>query len=268
MLAILRARIFTFGLLLICVLITGCVTEATDEGTGEAVPEVDHKANEASALNDYITLANGYMKDGKRASALTAINKGLAIDDESPELLNVLAYYYMTDGEDNLAEKTYKKAISADSTYTASYLNYGVFLYQHKRYEEACDTLKKATEDVMYVKRDAAFLNYGICLKHEGKLAEAEEAFRRSYVNDARNPLVVLEMADLKFEAGEFDQSLKLYDRFLSMSKQTPKSVWLGIRLMRVLGHPDKEASYALYLKNEFPSSPQYAEYKAWSQSK
>jgi type IV pilus assembly protein PilF len=252
----------------VCLFFAGCVTEETDQGTGKIVPPTDTKADKKAALNDYITLANGYMSEGRREPALRAINKGLEIDSDSPELLNVLAYYYMTDGEDELAEKQYKKAIRSDSGYTASYLNYGVFLYQHKRYEEACNKLAKATEDVMYPKRDAAFLNYGICLKHEGRMAEAEEAFRRSYVNDARNPLVVLELADLKFETGDFEQSVQLYNKFLSMSKQNAKSLWLGIRLMNVMGQEDKQASYALFLKNEFPASPQYNEYKVWSQSK
>lgn len=269
------ARYFALMLLASFLLCAGCVTEEVaesktpDKKNDDKTPvEVASKVDEKAALTDYITLANGYIQDGKRASALTAINKGLAIDDESPELLNVLAYYYVTDGEDELAEKQYKKAIRADSSYTGSYLNYGVFLYQHKRYDEACEKLAKATEDVMYPKRDVAFLNYGVCLKHQGKMKEAEEAFRRSYVNDPRNPRVVLQLATLKFDTGDFEQSLQFYNKFLSMTKQNAESLWLGIRLANVMGEEDKQASYALFLKNQFPSSPQYNEYKVWSESK
>lgn len=268
MIAVSLARLLTLLLMTACLFFAGCVTEETDQSTGQIVPPTDTKADEKAALSDYITLANGYLKDGKRASALTAINKGLKIDDESPELLNILAVYYETDGESELAEKEYKKAIRYNRDDTASYLNYGAFLYSHNRYDEACDMFAKATEDVMYAKRDAAFFNYGVCLKHQGKMKEAEEAFRRSYVNDSRNPLVVLELADLKFETGDFEQSVQLYNKFLSMSKQNAKSLWLGIRLMNVMGQEDKQASYALFLKNEFPASPQYNEYKVWSQSK
>jgi type IV pilus assembly protein PilF len=52
------------------------------------------------------------------------------------------------------------------------------------------------------------------------------------------------------------------------MSKQSPRSLWLGIRLMHALGQDDKKASYALFLKNEFPASQEYREYKTWSESK
>lgn len=276
MVAVHVTRFFMSVLLMACLLVGGCVTEEKkDDAAAQQVDNnqenakpVDSSVDEKAALNDYITLANGYMQDGKRASALTAINKGLAIDDESPELLNTLAVYYMTDGEDELAEKEYKKAIRYNADDTASKLNYGVFLYKHKRYDEACDMLAKATQDVMYPKRDVAFLNYGICLKHQGKMQEAEAAFRRSYVNDARNPQVVLQLAALKFDTGDFEQSMQFYDKFLSMSKQNAESLWLGIRLAHVMGQEDKQASYALFLKNQFLNSSQYSEYKAWSESK
>lgn len=258
-------RLLWIGVLSCVLLLAGCVTEETTSGEGKPVPE---KMSEEGALQDYITLANGYMRDGNRELALRAINKGLEIDDDSAALLNVLAVYYATDGENDLAEKQYKKAMRSEPEYTATYLNYGVFLYRQKQFEDACNMLAKATADVMYAKRDDAFLNYGICLKQIGKMKEAEEAFRRSYVNDARNPRVVLELAELKFDTGNFDESYQIYNRFLSMSKQNAKSLWLGIRLMHVRGEEDKLASYAMFLKNQYPGSAEYQEYMKWSESR
>ncbi len=256
--------IFVCGTLLL----SGCVTETVNDATGKPVPRADSKVDMKSALSDYITLANGYMRDGRRDMALRAIKRGLAIDDDSAEMHNVLAYYYLTDGEFELAEKEYKTALSSDSDFTATYVNYGVFLYQRKRYDEACEKFAKATDDVMYAKRDAAFLNYGICLKKQGKMKEAEEALRRSYVNNARNTAVILEMAELKFDTGEFAQSSQLYEKYIATSKQNAQSLWLGIRLSRALKQADKASSYALLLKNHFANSPQYSEYQAWARAK
>lgn len=265
---VLYKRLLVGVLVFGCVLVSGCVTETTNDATGKPVPRADSKVDMKSALADYITLANGYMRDGRRDAALRAIKKGLAIDDDSAELRNVLAYYYATDSENELAEKEYKEALSDDPGYTATYLNYGVFLYRHNRIDEACEKFAKATEDVMYTKRDAAFLNYGTCLKKQGKMKEAEEAFRRSYINNARNSAVILEMAELKFETGEFDQSRQLYEKFLMASGQNAQSLWLGIRLAHVMGQRDKMASYALLLKNQFAMSPQYSAYKVWAKDK
>ena len=248
-----------------CALVSGCVTEEINDATGKPIPRSDSKVDMKSALADYITLANGYMRDGRRDAALRAIKKGLAIDNDSAEMRNVLAYYYMTDGENDLAEKEYKKALSSDSGYTATYVNYGVFLFRHNRIDEACEKFAKATEDVMYAKRDIAFSNYGSCLRKQGKMKEADEALRRSYISNARNTQVLLEMAELKFDTGEFDQSKQLYEKFLMVSNQTAQSLWLGIRLADVMKQPDAVASYALLLKNQFALSPQYTEYQAWA---
>jgi type IV pilus assembly protein PilF len=244
------------------------VTEEINDATGKPIPRTESKVDMKAALADYITLANGYMRDGRRDAALRAIKKGLEIDSDSAELHNVLAYYYMTDGEDVLAEKEYKEALSDDSSFTATYLNYGVFLYRRNRIDEACEKFAKATQDVMYTRRDAAFLNYGTCLKRQGKMKEAEEAFRRSYINNARNPNVILEMAELKFDTGEFDQCNQLYEKFLTVSAQNAQSLWLGIRLAHAMSQPDKVSSYALLLKNRFATSPQYREYQAWAKNK
>ncbi|HQQ64071.1 MAG TPA: type IV pilus biogenesis/stability protein PilW [Pseudomonadales bacterium] len=261
-----RARFFVLLVMLAAFSLGGCVTEATRDG--KIVADANPKKDKTKALNDYVNLAVGYMNDGKREQALRAINNGLAIDPNSPEMLNVLAGYYRADGEMDLAEKQFKKAISAKSSYTPSYLNYGTFLYAQKRYPEACKMFEKASADVMYSKRSGAFSNLGMCLKQIGKNKEAEEAFGRSIGHDSTNGKALFGMADIRFERGDFAESKRYYEEYLKYNEQNPRSLWLGIRLMHVLGDDDRVASYALFLKNEFPDSPEYKEYAQWAASK
>lgn len=273
----------TFVLLLAAGL-TACVTESskppvpgepkeeagqkTDtQNTPVETTEKDEQALRDRALTDYITLATGYLREGKRDQALRALKKGIELDDDSPALLNVLALYYSTDSEFELAEKQYRKAISADSSYTASYLNYGVFLYERQRYQDALEMFRKACDDVMYSEREIAFLNYGLALKKLGHDAEAETYFKRSIANNPRNPRAILEMVQLEFDRGNFAESRMYYEQFIKLSRQTPRSLWLGIRLMKVFGEDDRLASYALFLKNQYPASREYLEYKAWSEA-
>ncbi|MEZ5436347.1 MAG: hypothetical protein R3E67_07500 [Pseudomonadales bacterium] len=114
--------------------------------------------------------------------------------------------------------------MSDDARYTPTYVNYGVFLYRDNRIDEACSYFAKATEDVMYGKRDVAFANYGTCLKKQGKM-RAEKPFVTVISTMRATRKVILEMAELKFETGEFDQSNQLYEKFLMSSKQTAQSV-------------------------------------------
>lgn len=243
--------------------LTACVTETTTDGK----PKAEEKSTDEVVAN-YVQLAKGYLQRGDREKAMRAINKGLEIDSDSPEMLNVLAFYYNSDGEKELAEKQFRHAISSHSEHTPSYLNYGAFLYEQKRYDEACKNFEKAASDVNYVGRAAAFSNLGSCLKQKGKVKEAEEAFNRSLGHDFRNPRALIEMSALRFEQGEFQESRRLYEEYLKYGKQTPRTLWLGIRLMHVFGEDDRKASMALFLKNEYPSSPEYQEYKAWAEKR
>lgn len=108
---VLLKRLVAGALVCGCVLVAGCVTEVTDDMTGKPKPKpnTESKVDMNAALQDYITLANGYMRDGKRELALRAIKKGLEIDDDSAELRNVLAYYYLSDGEKRWRKKNTKK---------------------------------------------------------------------------------------------------------------------------------------------------------------
>lgn len=261
-------RATVFGCLVI-VGMTGCVLEETTNAQGKPVATETAEEREAtriSALKDYASLANGYLQEGKREQALRAIKRGMEIDDRDSGLLNALALYYYSDGETKLADETYRKAVRHNPKDSATLLNYGAFLYQERRVDDACAILKRAVDDPLYVNRHMAFLNYGICLREQKKYHEAEEAFRRSLANNARNPRALLEVAELKFEQGEFAQAKQYFETYGSrVTQQSPRSAWLGVRLMYALGSYDQMESYALFLRNQFPNSAEYREYQSWS---
>ena len=64
-----------------------------------------------------------------------------------------------------------------------------------------------------------------------------------------------------------YPASKDYFDRYAKLVKesgqpQSARSLWLGIRLERVFGNKDAEASLALQLKNNHPYSPEYLEYQ------
>lgn len=255
-----------------CVLlvgVAGCVVEETTDGKGKSVASAssdERAATRQSALKDYAMLATGYLQEGKREHALRAIKRGQEIDKNDAGLLNALALYYYSDGELKLADDTYRRAMRANPKDSATQLNYGAFLYEQKRLDEACSVLKRAVDDPLYVNRHLAFMNYGICLRERKQYAEAEQAFKRSLANNGRNHRVLLEMTELKFEQGEFPQARQYFDTYNQrVTQQSPRSAWMGVRLMYALGEYDQSESYALFLRNQFPNSAEYREYLQWS---
>ena len=71
-----------------------------------------------------------------------------------------------------------------------------------------------------------------------------------------------IELADINFKSKEYAKAKDHLDRFQSTGQQSPRALLLGIRLERIFGNKDKEASYLLVLKNRFPYSKEYLEYK------
>ena len=95
-----------------------------------------------------------------------------------------------------------------------------------------------------------------------GDKARAKGSFEYALNLSPRLASASLELADMYFQQRDYASAKKHLDQFSSSSKHTPRSLWLGIRIERVFENKDKEASYALALKNLHPYSKEYLDYK------
>jgi type IV pilus assembly protein PilF len=66
----------------------------------------------------------------------------------------------------------------------------------------------------------------------------------------------------MSFINQEYAEAKKHLDRYQALGQQSARALLLGIRLERVFGNKDQEASYLLVLKNRYPYSKEYLEYK------
>ena len=73
---------------------------------------------------------------------------------------------------------------------------------------------------------------------------------------------VLPNLVELNFQKKEYAESKRFLDQYASLRNHTARSLLLGIRIERIFGNKDKEASYALLLKNRYPYSKEYLEYK------
>ena len=73
-----------------------------------------------------------------------------------------------------------------------------------------------------------------------------------------------IELAEIYFDEENYAESKRYLDQYLLFAdRQSPQSLWLGIRIERIFGNKDKEASYALALRNLHPYSNEYLQYQA-----
>lgn len=244
--------IIGFGVALV---LTACVT--TERGG------VGSKADEAKALDYSMQLARQYVRSRKWDYAKRHIKAALEIDDSSPEVYEILALVFQNTGELKLAEQNFKKSIKLDGNYSRGRNNYAVFLYQQGQYKEAVKQLEIIIEDTLYENRVVAFENLGRCYLQLGALDKAEKVYQRAYLMNRNNVRVVFALADIHFQKGDYPRSQTYYDSYRRMSnQQSAQGLWLGIQLAKVFDDRDALSSYVLVLKNLYPTSQQYLDYK------
>jgi type IV pilus assembly protein PilF len=97
--------------------------------------------------------------------------------------------------------------------------------------------------------------------------AGAEQAFVRSLSMDRTNTIALLETALLRYEAADYDAASRYYGSYRSLTRQqSPRGLWLGIRLAKATGDRNAESSYILALSNLYPKSAEYEAYRRGQQ--
>lgn len=243
-----------FGALALTLALGGCVSYEERVFTKEASPE--------ETLELRVELARKYIGQGDWENAKRNLKLAFEIDPRNPEVHEAFALVYQSTGEYELAEEHFKTAIKLDKNFSRARNNYAAFLYSQERYKEAAKQLEVVTRDSLYRGRPNAFVNLGMCRLQLFDKEGAEAAFMRALTMDRTNTIALLEVAQLRFDAGDYDAAQQFYDTYRSVARQqSSRALWLGIRLARARGDRDAEGSYVLALTNMYPESAEYEAY-------
>lgn len=235
-------------------LLGGCITETESVFTEEASPK--------KALEQRVALARSYIGQGNWEDAKRNLQVAAQLDSKNPEVYEAFALVYQSTGEYELAEENFELAIGYDTQFSRARNNYAAFLYSQQRYAEAEKQLERVIKDSLYNARPQAFLNLGLSRLRLGDTEGAEEALRRSLSMQPANPITLLELAQLRLEAGDSRDASIYYAQYRKrVQQQTARALWLGIRLARATGDTNAESSHALALREMFPKSPEYEAY-------
>ena len=262
MFAIKKKSLMLSVVLMFTVLLMGCVVESQDR-----LFKKPTKKDLDSALNDYVNISYEHSKAKRYDLAMMSVKRALDINSRSAMANNALALVYQHQGEMDQAEKSFKKALSYDSKFSVARMSYGNFLFAQKKYMDACKQYEKASSDSFYVQRADAFFNLGLCKEKVGDINAAEIAYRRCLGIDVNYVKTLLRMSFIQFEKNRLPVAKKLFDQYAKLNREqkktlTPDALLLGIKLEQRFGNKDKEASMALFLKNIYPYSKEYLEYK------
>src|SRR5690606_15409222 len=122
-----------------------------------------------------------------------------------------LALVFQNTGELELADEEFRAALRLRPEETRIRFNYGLFLFSQGRFEDAEKTLVKVTEDLLYERRDSAYISLGLVRMELNKLEAAEDAFRRAHLLDRSNVTAAFELANVLYDLGKYPESQRYY---------------------------------------------------------
>lgn len=241
-------------------LLAGCVT-TTDSRFAQA-------EDEDKAVENYVQLATAYLSKGQYDRSRKHLDRALELQPNDAAALATKGLLLQTEGEPELAEKAYRNALSSDSSYTRGRVFYGAFLYGERRYGEAQEQFRLASRDTAYDDRASVFYNLGRASEQVGDNQSAVEAYHRALELGRGDPRWLLALSRSLVANGDYSAASRYYSRLQSMMQRnprlehTPESLLVGIQIARHFGDYDQESSLALLLRNRYPDSPQYRQYK------
>ena len=209
-------------------------------------PSREEQALEVAYAN--MTLGVEYMRQGDYQKALNKLERSLAAKSDFAPSYNVLGLLYQKLGDKGQAEKNFKQSIRLDPADSSFKNNYGLFLCAEGRVDEAIDSFQDAADNPLYDSPEIALTNAGLCsLKDNPALAETY--FMNALDKNPSFSYALLQMADISFNKSEYQAAYDYFQRYRQNARQTPKSLWLGIRICNELDYKDDVSSYALLLK-------------------
>jgi type IV pilus assembly protein PilF len=233
----------------------GCITSTTGGFSDSASPD--------KALERRVELARNYIGEGNWQDAKRNLSLAEAIDPDNAEVHEAFALVYQSTGEYELAEENFKKAIAIQSGFSRARNNYAVFLFSQARYEDAEVQLEAVVQDTLYNSRPQAYINLGLCRLQLFDHSGAEKAFVRALSMDNSSTIALLETALLRFEAEDYPSASQYYNRYRKfVRQQSPRGLWLGVRLAKETGDQNALSSFSMALSSLYPESAEYQAYK------
>ncbi len=244
-----RIIALTILLYFLCSGLNGC--NQTPGSSGSYRPT--EGTNDIALTN--LNLGIAYLRTGEFEKALEKLQKARAADKNYPPIYNALGVLYQQLGNKVKAEEYYLHALGLNGSDSSTLNNYGQFLCQESRFDEAEVTFLKAANNPLYATPEIAFSNAGTCAMEQGELDTAETYFRDALKKNPKVAIALLQMAEISYATGNYLSARGYLLRYVEISSHTAKSLWLGIQVENELGDKNALSSYKLLLRNKFPDS-------------
>ncbi|HJR14764.1 MAG TPA: type IV pilus biogenesis/stability protein PilW [Rhodanobacteraceae bacterium] len=235
----------------------GIIKYPTPMNNLKQAPRDSANENKQSAAQTHTQLAVAYMGQNNLKDAETALRKALDFDDKYIPAHTMLAILDWRINRLQDADKEFRAAIALDPSNGDTNNNYGKFLCETGKQQDAMRYFKRALTDPFYKTPAVANANAGACLLKANDYPGAEGYLHKALEIDPNYSTALLAMADLDYSKGDAFKARGYLQQFEAAGKATPDSLLLGYRIATRLGDKETAANYSSRLQDQFPNSTQ-----------
>ncbi len=243
--------------------ITGCAQ--TQPQRVNTAPELSNtvKQTESELLTSRAKaateLAAGWFQQGQYATALEELENATKVLPTYAPAYGIYGLVHHALKEDTKADAYFKRALEINPNNGELRNNYGWFLCRVSREAESVEQFEKAAADPLYKTPDLAMQYAAQCATRIGKMAVAENAYRRILANDRTSFIANFGLAETTYRVGRFNDARAHIRNVLGAQPVPAAALYLGACIENRLGDRAAESSYVSQLKNRYPGATETA---------
>lgn len=207
-------------------MLSGCVSESTYVANERQVTQ--RNVDNTEAAKTRISLGLNYLRRGDTTQALFNLERARSMAPNLPEVYNALAFYYQTVGEHVQAENAYKQAIAKDANNADAYNNYGAFLCQIERYEDAERLLLSAISKPGYIRVAESYENLALCKLEQDGFEQARTYLGSSISHNGTRISTLINSAAVNYAMGNLADAKTDLQRIQRLGRVSSRSTLLS----------------------------------------
>lgn len=262
--------------MVLALVLTGCQSTSTGSLTGGTAyqtstePSNNRNLDKKQIARVRTALAAQYIRKNKLDAAQRHLEKAFAADSRYAPAYDMMGVLLQQEGSRlNLvkADQYFKQAIALDADFEQARNNYGVYLSQMQRYNEALSQFEIAGSALGYEGRIGALENLGRTYLQLNNHPAAAKAFLRALEGNPNSLIAHIELVDLLLERQQVTQAQRLYDETLILVNRkgiSPRLLLQGIKLAAAQNDISKRQQLAQQLLSAFPLSEEATQLKNW----
>lgn len=213
-------------LLLALTAVSGCASQPPWE-----------KTNPEQRAEAYTRLGMGYLELGEYSRSLQEFDRALRLQPQHSRALHGMALTFQAQGETQLAEDYFQQVLQIETNNTAARNNYGAFLFEENRYDEAHSQLALASEDLHYVDRALVLENLGYVALAQNNEEAAQNYFQRSLRLESGQLNARRELLRLYLQKDDLSAADKQWKHLRPIGNKDPDLLKLGLELAKKTGN-------------------------------